>query len=58
MSVEPAALPGETAAPPAKPGLAVRLARDGSIIFGAAVILLGFVGVAGLIAWAALSSPG
>ncbi|MEJ0077747.1 MAG: ABC transporter permease [Alphaproteobacteria bacterium] len=40
MSVEPALLAGETAAPPPKPGLTRRLARDGSIIFGAVIILL------------------
>ena len=40
MSVEPALLSGERAAPARKPGLTGRLARDGSIIFGAAVILL------------------
>jgi len=39
LSVEPALLAGETAAPP-KPGLTGRLMRDGSILFGAAVILL------------------
>jgi len=40
LSVEPALLSGERAAPARKPGLTGRLARDGSIIFGAAVILL------------------
>ena len=41
MSVEPALLAGDSAAPPPpKRGLIGRLARDGSIIFGAAVILL------------------
>jgi len=40
LSVEPALLAGETAAPPPKRSLAGRLARDGSIVFGATVILL------------------
>ena len=56
MSVEPALLAGETAAPPPKPGLAGRLARDGSIIFGAAVILL--MALMGLAApWLGTKSP-
>ena len=48
MSVEPAALAGETAAQPRKPGLSGRLARDGGIIFGAVVIL--FMMAIGLLA--------
>jgi peptide/nickel transport system permease protein len=56
LSVEPALLAGETAAPPRKPGLAGRLARDGSIIFGAAVILL--MALMGLAApWLGTKSP-
>ena len=40
MSVEPALLAKETAAPKPKPGLTGRLGRDSSIIFGATVLLL------------------
>lgn len=56
MSVEPAMLAGERAAPAAKPSLAGRLARDGGIIFGAAVIL--FMLVIGLAAsWLGTKNP-
>src|SRR4029077_1605195 len=40
LSVEPALLAGETAAPPPKPGLPGRLPRDGGLIFGPVIILL------------------
>jgi len=43
LSVEPALLAGEKAAPAPKRGLSGRLARDGGIIFGGVVIL--FAGV-------------
>jgi peptide/nickel transport system permease protein len=48
LSVEPALLAGERVAPPPKPGLPGRLARDGGIIFGSVVIL--FMIVMGLAA--------
>jgi hypothetical protein len=37
LSVEPALLAAKEAAPPPKPGLPGRLARDGRIIFGAVI---------------------
>jgi peptide/nickel transport system permease protein len=56
LSVEPALLAGETSPPPPKRGLMGRLARDGSIIFGAAVILL--MALMGLTApWLGTKSP-
>jgi peptide/nickel transport system permease protein len=56
LSAEPALLAGETAAPPPKPGLTGRLARDGGIVFGAAVIL--FMALIGLTApWLGTKSP-
>ena len=56
MSAEPALLAGETAAPPPKPGLMGRLARDSGVIFGAAVILL--MALMGLAApWLGTKSP-
>jgi peptide/nickel transport system permease protein len=56
LSAEPALLAGETAAPPPKPGLAARLARDGSIVFGAAIIL--FMVLIGLTApWLGTKNP-
>ena len=56
MSVEPALLAGERAAPAPKPGLTGRLARDGSIIFGATIIL--FMLVIGLAApWLGTKDP-
>jgi peptide/nickel transport system permease protein len=56
LSVEPALLAGETPARPAKPGLSSRLARDGSIIFGATIIL--FMVVIGLTApWLGTKNP-
>ena len=56
MSVEPALLAGETAAPPPKSGLPGRLARDGGIIFGAVIIL--FMILIGLAApWLGTKNP-
>ena len=56
MSVEPALLAGERAAPAPKRGLTGRLARDGSVIFGATVIL--FMVIIGLAApWLGTKHP-
>jgi peptide/nickel transport system permease protein len=56
LSVEPALVAGESAAPARKRGMAGRLARDGGIIFGAAVLLL--MAIIGLAApWLGTKDP-
>ena len=56
MSVEPALLAGETAAPPPKRGMPGRLARDGGILFGAVIIL--FMVLIGIAApWLGTKNP-
>jgi peptide/nickel transport system permease protein len=56
LSVEPALLAAKETTAPAKPGLSGRLARDGSIIFGAVVLLL--MAIIGITApWLGTKSP-